>query len=170
MNGGGYAADMNVPRSDGLVTAEMTISVNFTERNQAMLLRKLKIFCNGCQHASVVTVPVGSEEDEITQGSLACARPGHDLGGAKAGLTRNDVSVLEMTHEEQSALASLGYSTGDMKIEKRRDMTAWHGEIKCRVEEIEAARPQHTPEQVVMAKGVTKRTLDRYPRPDAQQP
>ncbi len=89
-----------------------------------MLLRKLKIFCNGCQHASVVTVPVGSEQDEITQGSLACARPGHDIGGAKAGLTRIDVTVLEMTHEEQSASASLGYGAGDMKIEKRPDMTA----------------------------------------------
>lgn len=130
-----------------------------------MLLRTLKIFCNGCQRASEVTVPVATEQDEITEESLTCARPGHDLGGRRAGLTRNDVSVVEMTHEEQSAAASLGYGAGDMKIEKRRDMTAWHGEIKRRVEEIEAARPQPMPEQAQMAKDVTKRTVDGYPRP-----
>ncbi len=133
-----------------------------------MLLRKLKIFCNRCQHASVVTVPVGSEQDEITQGSLACARPGHDMGGAKAGLTRIDVTVLEMTHEEQSASASLGYGAGDMKIEKRPDMTAWHEETNRRIEQIEAAVPQHTPEQAQMARDATKRTVDGYSRPDAQ--
>lgn len=132
-----------------------------------MLLRKTKIFCNGCQRASEVTVPVATEQAEVTQESLTCARPGHDLAGRKAGLRRNDTSITEMTHEEQSASASLGYSTGDMKVEKQPDMTAWHGEIKARVEEIEAARPQPTPEQVQMARDVTKRTTGGYPRPDA---
>ncbi len=157
--------------ADGLhdSTVKVAVKVTFTERNQAMLLRKTKIFCNGCQRASVATVPVASEQDEITQESLTCARPGHDLGGRKAGLRRNDVSLLELTYEKQSAAASLGYGAGDMKVEKQPDMTAWQEETNRRVEEIEAARPpQPTPEQAQMAKDVTKRIVDRYPRPDAQ--
>ncbi len=137
-----------------------------------MLLRKLKIFCNGCQRASEVTVPVATEQDEIAQGSLTCARPGHDLGGRRAGLRRNDVSLVAMTHEEHIAAASLSYATpSGTKAEKQPDLTAWHEETKRRVEEIEAARPpQPTPEQAQMAKDVTKRTLDVYLRPADAQP
>lgn len=131
-----------------------------------MLLRKTKIFCNGCQRASEVTVPVATEQDEVTQESLTCARPGHDLAGRKAGLGRNDTSVLEMTHEEQRAAASFGYGTpSGTKAAKERDMTAWHGEINAALEEIEAARPQPTPEQAQMARDATKRIVDAYPLP-----
>jgi len=133
-----------------------------------MLLRKTKIFCNQCHDASEVVVPVASEQDEVSPQSLACARPGHDLGGRRAGLTRNDVSVLEITHEEQSAAASFGYGTPrGTKAEKQPDTAAWDAEIKRRAEEIEAARPQHTLERVQMAKDVTKRIVGGYPRPDA---
>jgi len=77
--------------------------------------------------------------------------------------------IIELTYEEQRAAASFGYGTPrGTKAQKQPDTAAWDEEIKRRAEEIEAARPQHTPEQAQAAKDVTKRTLGGYPRPDAQ--
>jgi hypothetical protein len=148
-----------------------------------MLTRKLKVRCNLCGYKSEGVRIVKSEDDALVL--VECSAPQHSsvvnrLENQAKGFGREDVSLVEMSHEEKTfggrdlAFPSQAVMPTKAEIERNRSAAKATGEsIRARQEEQQAAflesqgmtAEQFAAQSLANRVAIKSRLERRYPAP-----